>query len=249
MRYFIPVIFLAILLSGCSLFTGKKASVPKFTEGRSSIETDNSANKTLNFYYYIPAAKKTVSQKMPVMVLVNGLNGSGEAMVTPELKDLAEREGFVIVAPTFKFDEENWESCTSYQYPGAWSGYALIDIIDTLKYKDITPGKLYMMGVSAGAQFCGRFALIHPELVSATVIHAFGGEIRPDKYIDVKFWVTVGDKDEELRKQFLEGFMKEAKYYKIDAETKRYDIGHSLCPELYVDAIAFFEKVKKENGD
>ncbi len=247
MKYAVLILSVLLLftLSGKPGFCQMAAS-----EGRASITTDNYANRTLNYYYYIPANKKPANQKMPVIVIVPGLSSSGEAMVHPGVKKFAEQEGFIIVAPTFIFDENNWDKQASYQYPAAWSGNALIRIISSLSSKGVTPGNLYMMGFSAGAQFAGRFAILNPHMVSAAMVHASGGPIEPTRYIHTRFLMTVGAKDMDARRAVVQDFMAKAKSYGIKADSKEYaNLGHALGIEVYGDMFSFFRKVKQDNKE
>lgn len=229
-------------ITGCP---SSKAEKPiDFDEDISWIPTNNYANKKLNFYYYIPHSVKN-KQSVPIIVMVNGLSSRGEAFVTPEVKQFAHDEGFIIVAPSFIFDEENWDRQESYQFPAAWSGQALLDIIGELKFKkNINPGPFYMMGYSAGAQYVGRFALLYPEIVSAAVVYAAGGAYLPNNHINVKFFVAIGNKDADHRKQVILDFITLAKTYAIYYESKEYDVSHTTCPELYSDALDFFAREK-----
>ena len=252
MKYLVYVCLtiLIFLSCGCDFFEPKGPPPPDpNVEGTLSIKTDNYANKTLNFYYYIPKSHPK-SKKMPVLILIPGLSGSGENMVTPEIKDLAEQEGFTIIAPTFLFDKTNWDSETSYQYPKAWSGQALINIIDEFKFKKgINSGKLYIFGFSAGAQMTGRFACLYPELVSAAAVCGSGGPIGPFRPMDVKFFVGLGNKEDEVRKMVAEDLLNAAKRNKVSVEYKEYEGGHGATPELYGYVIDFFKKVKAENKE
>ncbi len=93
------------------------------SSGIGSIKTENYANKKLEYYYYIPEnVLKDKNVKPPLLVAVPGLSGAGKRIVSRELKEFAERDGVVIVAPSFRFDEKNWDSKKSYHYPSVWSG-------------------------------------------------------------------------------------------------------------------------------
>ena len=210
--------------------------------GIDSIETDNYANKKLEFYYYIPSKVIDNKQKSyPVLIFVPGLSGRGENAVTAEFKRLADQEGFIIIAPSFVFDEANWNSKTSYQYPEVWSGNALLDIIAKVKEKNaLNPSKLYLHGFSAGAQFVLRFALWKPELCAACAAHASGGTVVPDKYCNVKFMVSVGKEDTD-RIAKAENFYNSAKADGIDVNYRQYEGGHVLPPAEITDCMNFFK--------
>lgn len=215
-------------------------------EGISSIETDNYANRILQFYYYIPA--KVIKEKgkaHPLLGCIPYLSGRGEEFVLPIFKDFAEEEGFVIVSPSFVFDEKNWESQTSYQYPSAWSGEAFIRIVEKVKKMfELNISKFYLFGFSAGAQFSLRFALWKPELCSAVSAHAGGGVVIPEKFVDVKFFVSVG-KNDTKRIEIVENFYLKAKELGIDVTYRKYFGGHILTMYQIRDSLEFFKKVRR----
>lgn len=214
-------------------------------EGISSIETDNYANKILEFYYYIPSkVLKEKDKAHPLLACIPYLSGRGEEFVLPIFKNFAEEEDFLIISPSFVFDERNWESKTSYQYPSAWSGEAFLRIVEKVKKEfGLNISKFYLFGFSAGAQFSLRFALWKPELCSAVSAHAGGGTVIPDRFIDVKFFVSVGRDDKE-RIPIVEIFYKKAKKLGIDATYRQYSGGHVLPIYQIRDSLEFFKKVK-----
>ncbi len=215
--------------------------------GISSIETDNYANKILEFYYYIPSkVLKEKNKAHPLLACIPYLSGRGEDFVLPIFKDFAEEEGFLIISPSFVFDEKNWESKSSYQYPSAWSGEAFLKIVEKVKNKfGLNISKFYLFGFSAGAQFSLRFALWKPELCSAVSAHAGGGTVIPDRFVDVKFFVSVG-RDDKKRIGIVETFYKKAKELGIDVVYRQYSGGHILPIYQIRDSLEFFKKVREK---
>lgn len=215
--------------------------------GVDHIQTDNYANTELGYYYYIPAkVAKMQGIQHPLIVCVPGLSGSGESCVDQQMKDFADEVGAVILAPSFKWDEANWASQTSYQYPAAWSGEALLSMVGKLSQRfNLRFSKFCLFGSSAGAQFCLRFALWKPELTLACASHAAGGRIIPTAYSPVKFLIGVGRDDHEDRRRYAREFCEEAARLKIDVECKSYDAGHNLLPEQVQDGLALFRQVMK----
>ncbi|MGQ9617674.1 MAG: alpha/beta hydrolase [Candidatus Aminicenantia bacterium] len=219
-------------------------------EGSSSIETDNYANRILQYYYFIPLKVLENKEKAhPLLACIPFLSGRGEEFVLPVFKEFAEKERFVIVSPSFVFDEKNWESRSSYQFPSLWSGEAFLRIVEKIK-KDFSLkiSKFYMFGFSAGAQFSLRFALWKPELCSAVSAHAGGGTVVPKKFVDVSFFVSVGRQDIK-RIEIVESFYKKAKALGIDVVYKKYMGGHTLPVYQIEDSLEFFKNVRKKRGD
>lgn len=213
-------------------------------EGTGAISTDNYANRQLSYYYYIPVSiVENKSQQYPLLICVPGLSGRGEAFVSPVFKQFADKEGFVIISPSFVWDEANWESRQSYQFPEVWSGQALLNIIDDFSQKQgVNTGKLYLIGISAGAQFVLRFALWNPVLCSAVAAHASGGMIIPQNKSDVKFFVTVGSRDDAARNNNARIFYETARNLGIDVVYQQYDCGHELTLGQIEDSLGFFRK-------
>ncbi|MCP4539546.1 MAG: hypothetical protein GY832_20620 [Chloroflexi bacterium] len=221
-----------VLLTGCT--TGS-------VKGIDSIHTDNYANNDLEYYYYIPPTIAENSQKpYPVLIMIPGLSEQGEHFVTRKFKRFADAENFIIVAPSFVWDEKNWDSRTSYQYPSAWSGNALLEIINQMEKKtNVTISESYLFGFSAGAQFALRFCVWEPDMCVACAAHGSGGTVTLDRAIDVRFFVTVGNRD-TLRIEKAKAFYNCAQDLGIDIDYQEYDTGHSLTSEQIKDSLDFF---------
>jgi dienelactone hydrolase len=214
-------------------------------EGVDFVSTSNYANSRLEFYYYIPPkVLKNEQQANPALICIPPLSGRGEGFVSPVIKDFANEEGFIIIAPSFVWDQNNWAAKTSYQYPEAWSGYALLDIIDKVKSAHgLSISKLYLYGFSAGAQFATRFSLWRPNLCVACAAHAGGGTIDVRDKVYVKFFVSVGRDDAE-RIPKVEAFVNTAQRLGIEVAYRQYDGGHNLPPQQIQDSLRFFRDVK-----
>lgn len=223
------------ILVGCTPSRG--------VDGISAIHTDNYANPRLEYYYYIPdSVLREASDPHPVLVMMPGLSGRGEEFVTSDFKRFANEEGLIIIAPSFVFDEANWDSRQSYQYPAAWSGNALLEIIAQLeKQKGITTSELCLFGFSAGAQFTLRFCLWQPERCIACAAHASGGTVLPDRPVQVRFFVTVGNQDVDRIARVRE-FYARAKSLGIDVTYREYNAGHSLTAEQVTDSLDFLRE-------
>ena len=231
-----------LLITG--LFQPGIARCGDVADGVDAISTNNYANKSLEYYYYIPKgvrANKRISH--PLLVAIPGLSGGGKAFVGKAFKDFADREKFIIVAPSFMYDEKNWESEKSYQYPAVWSGNALLAIVNQLKNKNgLNLSKFYLFGASAGAQFALRFCLWRPNLCAACAVHASGGTVEPDRKVKVRFFVTVGTRDTPERIEKAQSFYQSAREYGIDVTFKQYPTSHALIPAQIEDSLVFFKK-------
>lgn len=226
------------------------SKIEKPTQGVDFIDTENYANAKLEFFYYIPS--ETIRNKQhvyPVLICIPYLSGRGEDFVGLEFKNFAEKEGFIIIAPSFMWDKNNWNTQTSYQYPAAWSGNALIKIITKVEGKyNLLLSKFYLYGFSAGAQFALRYALWKPELCATCVAHGSGGNIIPEKKVDVEFFISVG-KEDKVRVTLADTFYKYAKKIRINVIYKKYEGGHNLPKMQISDSMIFFKDIKTQRRE
>jgi len=238
----ICLLAMCLILSACG--TSDSAADPGGTEGIDSIQTDNYANKQLDYFYYLPLTTDQIQKdSYPLLVMIPGLSGRGESFVSKEAKLFADTEGFVIIAPSFVWDEANWDSNKSYQYPSVWSGDAFLEIIDHFeKQNDVSISSLYLLGYSAGAQFALRFCVWKPALCTACAAHGSGGSVFLPEYIDVAFFITVGKQDQDFRISNYNSFCSRAESLGMDVECRQYDTGHGQTPEQMQDSLNFFAR-------
>lgn len=214
--------------------------------GTDFIHTTNYANPKLGYYYYISKKiMKNKAQKTPFLIMVPGRDGNGQDIVTKQFKDFAKQNGFVIIAPSFIEDTKNWDKRTSYQYPAAWSGKALDSILHDFTTKQkISSNGIYMYGFGAGAQFSERYSLLHPNYIIACVIHNPGSLTLPTSFQKTKFFISVGTREENFRKELAKNFYAQAKKLGISVQYKQYNCGHIIPNEQRKDSIEFFKQVK-----
>ncbi|MFO8010819.1 MAG: hypothetical protein R6U89_08425 [Dehalococcoidia bacterium] len=237
----IPMLLAIVLSTGCA-----EKSSQESLDGIGSIYTTNYANEVLEYYYYIPASINDAPQKSyPMLVMIPGLSGLGEHFVSQQYKQFAETEGFIVASPSFVWDKDNWDFKRSYQYPSAWSGDALLNIIDQFETQNgISISKLYLFGISAGAQFALRFCLWKPDQCAACAAHGSGGRVIPSNYIDVAFLISVGEQDIPDRHAHWRDFCNAAKKLGIEVQCNRYDVGHRLSINQINDSLDFFKQYR-----
>ena len=103
------------------------------------------------------------------------------------------------------------------------------------------------MGISAGAQFAHRFALLYPVKCKAVAAHAAGGYNLPHRKVRTRFLITVGDRDnkEISRVDFAVIFVKACQKKNINAQLKILQgIGHWQTPQQNEMSRQFFVSVK-----
>ena len=214
-------------------------------EVNDTIYTSNPTNSTVSFFYYIPAQlESNPSKPYPVIIWIPGLDGNGGESISEELYDLANTKGYAILSPAFKFNDEDFKNEKSYQYPQAWSGEALVSMLEKAKRNGLNYSKLYMVGFSAGAQFASRFSFIRPELIDACALLGSGARVKPTENNGVKYFIGIGTMDDEFRRENAEIFNNAARNLGITTVYKKYNIDHSTSSEEMKDVVKFFEDVR-----
>ena len=203
--------------------------------------------------FYIPPTEN--GGRIPVLVCIGGLPMDGEKYLRSDTgecldatwKNFADKNHIAILGLGFLFMPEDWEARASYQYPGVWSGEALLKILDKVSEKNPVDFKeLYFWGVSAGAQFSIRFAQMNPSIVKAVAAHAAGGYDLPTQYIPTKFLITVGrlDNKEITRREMAKVFARACRHQKIDLTlTIISGIAHRQTEEQNRMSREFFKKI------
>jgi predicted esterase len=237
--YFVVIwlVILNIILAGC----GKNID---------SVSTNNYKNKKLEFYYYIPTKiLEDHTKEHPVLICLPGLGGDGSDYKDSPFQAFAEKEGFILICPSFRFDEDNWKKETSYQYPAAWSGEALKKIVNKVETQyNLQAGKYYLYGFSAGAQFALRFAILNPKISAAVVGHGCGGLLQPNDASPVKFYISVGKDDTERISLARENYNR-LRRLGIDTTYKIYEGAHEMPPSQVEDSMRFFKATRTTLGE
>lgn len=126
-------------------------------------EITNLGGKDRACYLFVPD-KLTKDHPAPLLLLLHG-SGRNGASLTDKWKDLAKKEGIILVAPD-AITAEGWRS------PVDGPDF-LHDLITELLAKyPIDPHRMYIFGHSAGASFALYMALYESEFFAATAIHA-----------------------------------------------------------------------------
>lgn len=146
-------------------------------------------NKDRVCTFFVP---DNISGPRPAILLLHGSGRSGRVMID-EWKDLAQKEGILLVAPD-AYDASQWSP--------KW---------DTPEFLRLCIGKLhelhpvdlhriYVFGHSAGAEYALILAVVDSRLYAATAVHA--GILLPELYSDLPkverrmpIAIWVGDRD------------------------------------------------------
>lgn len=155
-------------------------------------ELITSKGKTRAYYLYVPATVKA-SSPAPLIVMLHGSGRVGFSLAE-KWKDLAKKEGFIIVGP----DSSNTQGWGTPQDGPDF----LHELVEELKTKyPINPRRVYLFGHSAGASFALEMSLMESQYFAATAIHA--GVLGQDDadLIDtakrkIPIFIQVGDSDQ-----------------------------------------------------
>jgi pimeloyl-ACP methyl ester carboxylesterase len=163
---------IVVLLALFAVHPGTPAS----TEGllrEVRVRTASRLNPDVVFHYRLPGAKPYAG----VLVVVPGFNGDGRDWLRDGggWAEFAEQEKLVLVAPTFKTNEEEIHARHGYYYPEEWSGKATLETLDRIhRETGVDVRKVLLFGYSAGAHFTHRFANWRPDRVRAFVAYSAG---------------------------------------------------------------------------
>jgi poly(3-hydroxybutyrate) depolymerase len=147
--------------------------------------------KARAYYLYVPSSIKAGSPA-PLIVMLHGSGRVGMSLVE-KWKDLAKKEGFIIVGPD-SLDTSVWKM------PQDGPDY-LRDLVEELKTKyPINPRRVYLFGHSGGAIFALMMSLMESQYFAAVAVHA--GALPPSS-IDladpakrkIPIFIQVGDSD------------------------------------------------------
>lgn len=243
MKQYSLIFVLVIMLffySGCS----GKSSGGDALRGIESISTNNPANHNVDFYYYIPSVVRNNPEKShPVLLCIPNSSRRGEDYAGTLFKMFADKEGFILLAPTFIFEPSDFTEKRSYNFPRAWSGKAITDMIDLLKKKhNLNLAKLYIHGNLEGAEAAVRFSLLKPDLIAAVSAHSINDIIFPREKNDVKYLITTDTVNED-KLQNAQNFFVHAKRQGIDVEFKRMGGVNELPREQITESLELFKKV------
>lgn len=211
----------------------------KSTVKSNYVNTSNSTNSMVEFFYYVPSNIKN-SSGYPIIFYLPGLGGDGKSMLHEGKQNFADKNGFAIASITFKFNQRDFDKNMSYQYPSAWSAKAFHDILAKLKNSGVAYKDVYIVGFSAGGQFASRFAIENPGFLKGCAILSSGARVIPDKPNSTRFFFAVGANDEKYRVDNQSKFVDAAKKQNIDVVGKVYPkMGHETSEQEDKDVEQF----------
>jgi poly(3-hydroxybutyrate) depolymerase len=167
------------------------------------------------------------------LVLVPGYNGEGEKMLDARWKEFAEKNGLVLLAPTFHADGNENNRGKGYYYPEQGSGEVMEKALKELKRRSgADVEKVLFFGFSAGAHYSHRFALWKPQRVKAFVAYSAGWWSEPTVRLrSVPALIMCGEAD--VRYQATYEFFRTGHKLGCPWVWRSYDqTGHVLTPAV-----------------
>jgi len=171
-----------VLLASASVLTVLQAGNPSVNAlpaelvlRAKRVASANVPNGT--FSYYVP------KQPREVLVLVHGYPWRDGSRTMEQLRDhtsdyvarwraFAEKHGLILIAPAFgSGDFEGFRALFGRRVDADEFVIELVDLF-TQRYLDGGESRFSLYGHSAGAQFAGRFLVVHPQRVKTVVISA-----------------------------------------------------------------------------
>ena len=167
------------------------------------IATSSFNNPKVPFYVRPPAGFSAGSgtEKHRLVLLFPFVPESGLKALTRNklLTSLADARGWFIASPTFVVDFRNdsRDRTKAFYYPERWSGKAVLEAVAEIEKKyPVDGGRLFVQGLSGGAQIAHRLGLWCPERITAVAVNSSGWFDDPGpKASQVAWAVTVGEAD------------------------------------------------------
>ncbi|HEY5791662.1 MAG TPA: hypothetical protein VIS74_00090 [Chthoniobacterales bacterium] len=166
------------------------------------VASPDPLNPKVPFYIRPPAGYRAseLNQMHRVLVLLTFYQESGIKVLkrSAEYQQIADERGWFMIAPTFRMNRDDARNrAKSYYYPETWSGKAVLQALDEIAKRYPVDGhRLFVSGLSGGAQFAHRFALWAADRVEAAAVNSCGWFDEPGPSARKVAWViTVGESD------------------------------------------------------
>ena len=128
-------------------------------------------------YIYIPATLDS-TQPAQILVTMHGMGDNGQNFCQ-SMVPVAERNGWIIVSPTFKY--QDYKNANSSLQDDLTFLPKLASILDGVPSRTglATRNKVLLFGFSRGGQAVHRFATMYPERVAAVALNSAGSYTLP----------------------------------------------------------------------
>ncbi len=168
-----------------------------------------------SYYLYVPP-NVPADQPARLLIALHGIGGNGPDFGR-SFVDLAREHGWILAAPTFAYGD--WFSPANIRIEDIGLGRQILALMDDVGWRSghEIRGRAYLAGFSRGAQLADRFALFHPERVSAVASLSAGTYTLPQASSDI-------DSDgiaDELPLPFGTADMQDWVGYSLDSDSLR----------------------------
>jgi poly(3-hydroxybutyrate) depolymerase len=163
----------ALILSWVALLFGLVAPAAAFAEPPASFDEASA-------YVYVPPGALERVEPLQVVFALHGVGDEGKRFCQGFL-NAAERNGWVVVAPTFKY--RNWMDPATVAEDDVALTAELDEMLDSMATRLGHPvrRRAMLLGFSRGAQLAHRFALVYPERTRAVAAVSAGTYTYPGK--------------------------------------------------------------------
>jgi hypothetical protein len=167
-----------------------------------TIRVRSDGQREVPFFVRIPKAydAKDKARVHRVLFICPVISGDGVAAMgkEPELLRLADERGWFVMSASFKRSGKDvHDRKTMYYYPETFSGRAVLAALEQVAKKyPIDTNRLFLQGLSGGAQFVHRFAIWAPERVAAVAVNSSSWFDAPNAKSNQMAWlITIGESD------------------------------------------------------
>ncbi len=143
-----------------------------------TVRTSSPLNREIPFYVRPPRSFIQSPNQKPHRILFICPVYNGDPLPLLDGNDyllrLADQRDWFVVSPRFKQDGKDVQDRRkSYYYPETFSGKAVLEAFEQIARKfPVDTERIFMQGLSGGAQFVHRFAIWAPERVTAVAVNS-----------------------------------------------------------------------------
>jgi predicted esterase len=215
-------ICLALALTGCAPPTYDLAPDP----------TPYSYEQPAPYFLYLPAAY-TPARPWPAFVGIHGF-GSDGSQCLDMWQALADQAGYVLICPSLADENGGW-------YTDQGEKALLLILRKVQEEVNIRP-KVFLAGISAGAEFAQAFAFDYPGWVESAAILSSGNYVEPSPAArKIPFLVVIGDQDAGLRGANAFTQLLQQRGFTVDLHVLP-GVGHTFTPTHRDLTIAFYHQ-------